>query len=171
MSMANRPLIDVSPIIPQGRDGEKALLLSQNVALVVGSGASLEEALRRVSVRQTPLTAWVRDVLARSVGKSLFSNPLAGVQGYLLQETHRSNNDALVFMATQMDLIHHRGTNTWELLNDLTLKVTQQRQARIERKAEPLDNKLTVPVMVFFFVPYVAILLYPPLRGMLHMSG
>ena len=143
----------------------------QNVALVVGSGASLEEALRRVSVRQTPLAAWLRDVLARSAGKSLFSNPMAGVQGFLLQEARKSKTEELVFMATQMDLIYQRGTDTWELLNTLALKVTRRRQAQIERKAEALDNKLVIPVMIFFFVPYAALLLYPPLHGAMHMFG
>lgn len=143
--------------------------MAQNMALVVNAGASLEEALRRASARNTPLGAWMRDVLSRSAGQNLFSDIRSNTTGFLLREAQKSRDDDLVFLATQLDLIHQHGTRTWELLDDLAGRITRMRRAEMMKRAEALENKLVIPVMVFFFAPYVLLVLYPAFAGAMGM--
>ncbi len=142
-----------------------------NVALVVESGASIEEALRRVSVRDTAFSLWLRGVLSKGAVEPIFSNPRAGVKGVLLKEAERSGSEELVFMAVQLDLIYQRGTDIWELLDELALKVSEKRWKRMEEKVEGLENKLTLVVTIFFFLPYVVLILYPPFRSIMINFG
>ncbi|GEM_PF-3430431 len=142
-----------------------------NVALVVESGASIEEALRRVSVRKSAFSSWLRGVLSKGAVEPIFSNPRVGVKGALLKEAERSGSEELVFMAVQLDLIYQRGTNIWELLDELALKVSEKRWKRMEEKVEGLENKLTLVVTIFFFLPYVVLILYPPFRSIMLNLG
>jgi hypothetical protein len=141
---------------------------TQNLSLMVSTGLSLFEALQRLADGSGLVASWVRDTLAAARGQptGLFT-PLVGVgekepeMGILRRRALDSGMQELINLAVQMDTIQQKGTGAEKLLGDLAASVAGDYNAEVRRRAEALGGKLVFPVMIFYFIPYLAALLMP----------
>lgn len=143
---------------------------AQLLALLVGTGASLDEALRRLAEGEGMVCAWVRQTLAIGQGRPLFT-PVASLgdrsvqPGVFRERAIESGLDELISLAVQLDLISEKGVGAEELLNDLADAVAMDYEGEVQKRAEALGGKLVFPVMLFYFIPYLVALLAPMLGG------
>ena len=147
---------------------------TQNLALMVSTGLSLSEALERISDGEGLVAAWIGDTLAAARGQpvGLFT-PLTGVgekppePGVLRRRALESGMQELINLAVQLDTIQQKGTGAEKLLGDLARTVAGDYNAEVRRRAEALGGKLVFPVMIFYFIPYLAALLMPMLWSLI----
>ena len=138
----------------------------QLLSLLVATGKSLPEALRRLGESEGLVAAWFRDTLVAAAGKELFT-PVVGLgqrqpePGVLRARAIESGMLPLINLAVQLDLIHQKGAGAEALLNRLADQVGEEYVAGVKRRAGELESKLTVPIMLFYFLPYIAALVIP----------
>lgn len=145
---------------------------AQTLSLMVATGLSLTEAMERLADGESLVSAWFRDTLAAARGKALFT-PLAGIGerepelGVLRKRALESGMQELINLAVQIDLIKQKGVGAQKLLNDLATSVANDYNAAVRRRAEALGGKLVFPVMIFYFIPYLAAILAPMLSSLI----
>jgi hypothetical protein len=64
-----------------------------------------------------------------------------------------------------LDILGQAGVGEQILLRSLAESIAAEYQAQIQARAEALPDKLTMPVAVFYLIPYMAGLLVPVLLG------
>jgi len=134
------------------------------VAMLVGTGKPVVEALRIVAVGRGVVARWIQRVLASCPA----DRPLLGGRGrpgFLREEAERARVPSLINFAVQLDILGQAGVGEQILLRSLAESIAAEYQAQIQARAEALPDKLTVPVAVFYLVPYLAGLLVPVLLG------
>ncbi len=138
----------------------------QLLSLLVATGASLPEAMRRLGEGEGLAAGWLRDSLVAAAGKELFT-PVVGLgqrqpePGVLRARAIESGMLPLINLAVQLDLIHQKGAGAEALLNRLAEQVGEEYSAGVRKRAGELESKLTVPIMIFYFLPYIAALVLP----------
>ncbi|MBC8254470.1 MAG: hypothetical protein H8E35_10585 [Ardenticatenia bacterium] len=142
------------------------------LSLLVATGQSLSQAMRRLSEGQGMVAAWFRDTLAAATGESLFT-PVVGIgqyqpeSGVLRARALESGLPALIGLAVQLDLIHQKGTGAEALLGRLSQQVAADYLGGVKKRAGELEGQLTVPIMALYFMPYVVALVIPMILPML----
>jgi hypothetical protein len=127
------------------------------LAAEVAANTTLSEGLNRLS-RSTGVGAtWIRRVVTNAVGESLFSGQ--GQEGALLREARASGDDGLIALAINLDKIAPRGTGARELLAQTARSTAAQYVAAAQMRAEKVGSEIILPMIFFFFLPYVAVIL------------
>jgi Flp pilus assembly protein TadB len=134
------------------------------LAAEVAAQTTLEQALARLSRGNGLGAAWLRRALAGAVGEALFTPNVAhwdrhGQTGALLREATASGDDDLIALAINLDKIHQRGTGAQELLAQTARASAARYIAGANLRAEKVGSEIILPMVVFFFLPYVAVLL------------
>lgn len=158
---ANRAIRQVEQELPE---------VAGEVALLVGTGKPIAEALRIVAGGRGMVARWLQRVLAgRPADRPLLGRSSGGRPGFLREEAGRAGVPGLVNFAVQLDILQESGAGGEILLGSLAESVAAEYQARVMARAEALADKLTLPVMIFYFLPYLAGLLIPVFAGSLTM--
>jgi hypothetical protein len=139
------------------------------LAAEVAAATTLDEALARLSRGSGLGAAWIRRALTGAVGDALFSQP--GHAGALLREAHASGDDDLIALAINLDKIKQRGTGAQELLAQTARSSATRYISEAHIRAEKVGSEIILPMVAFFFLPYVVVLLLvlaaPLLSGVL----
>ncbi len=130
----------------------------QLMAAESASGAGLETVLSRAAQGEGYLPAWLRRTLTIAHGRSLLSTRETGA-GILLQEAERSGHPDLVSFAIQMGFAH-QGSQVQELLTRLATQFSDTYIGQAEIRTERLANTLGVLVAVFYFLPFLIVILF-----------
>jgi hypothetical protein len=138
---------------------------SQMMAMLVGSGKPLVEALRIIGGGKWLLAEWVRRAMAARPTTQPLLATARGERGFLREEAERSGLPALVSFAVQLDLLNAAGTGADILLASVAESVAADYRARLEQEAEKIGDKMIMPMMIFYFIPYLAGLLGPIILG------
>jgi len=133
------------------------------LALLLGTGLGMDEALRRLSEGRGVFCLWLREVLASASGRPLFSVPGEGVEGVLLARAKESGLPELVAFASQVDLASGKGAGAADMMEGAAAGMAVMYNARLRNAAESVDTKLAPVVFIFFFVPFLAFMLAPAL--------
>jgi len=133
----------------------------QLLALAVGTGKSINEALRVVAQGKGLASHWIQEVLVQAVGSKLFTTGGSQQPGFLRRRAIETGMPALVALAVQLDLIQARGTGAQDLLSDLAVTVADEYQAEMMEKAERIGTELILPIIIFFFIPYLVAIVAP----------
>ncbi len=133
----------------------------QLVSAQMAAGVKLEEALVR-SAKETSLVGrWMIQVIQMSQGRSLVP--------VMQEEARRSLLPELVSMAVQLEFIR-RGANQQELMAQLAGAIAADYIGQADQRAEKVGSELVLPMVFFYFLPYLVILLvvvgYPVVAGM-----
>ena len=136
--------------------------MTQILAAEVGAGSSMEKALERLADSPTAVGLIFGDVLARakSEGKALFSSEENSDCGLVDAAAYWRVPD-LTKLVAQIDVIHLEGVYGAQKLSSLARRVATEYLGERERKAESLENDLLLPLTLFFFVPFLAMVLGP----------
>jgi hypothetical protein len=131
------------------------------VAAEMSAGNSITLAVERASSLPGPVGQILREAVdrARSEGALLFSQ--AGATGMIIRHFSELRFTPLETFAARMDAVSERGTEGPKRMNELARDLAMEYQVTVARAAETLDNKLLVPMTIFFFVPFLAAIFIP----------
>lgn len=133
----------------------------QLVSAQMAANVSLDQALRRVSKAPSLVGAWMRQVIQQSQGRDLIEQIQREAQLSLMPE--------LIGMGVQLSFIK-RGTAQQELMGQLAISIAAEYIGQAEQRAEKLGSELVVPMVVFYFIPFLATILvvigYPVVVGL-----
>jgi hypothetical protein len=127
----------------------------QLMAAETASGAGLDMVIGRVSEGPGLAPLWMRNVLAQAQGQSLFAPHRYDGRGLLHYEAARSGDPRLV------DQLRYalKGLETRALLQSLARRYADDFVSQASIRAKKLGNSLSAIAALFFFVPFLIILL------------
>jgi tight adherence protein C len=129
------------------------------VAAEMSAGVSPDQAVQRASVLPGPLTGLLSDVLAysRSAGRPLFGRK--PVRGALVEVFAQADLPELLAFAAQLDLVAEKGVAGATLMNEVARTLGREYRSRLDSEVEKLNGKLMLATAVFFFIPFVLVIL------------
>jgi len=131
------------------------------VAAEMNAGNSITLAVERASSLPGPVGQILRQAVdrSRSEGALLFSQ--AGAIGVIVRHFAELRFTPLETFAARMDAVAERGTDGPKRMNELARDLAMEYQVQVARAAETLDNKLLMPMTIFFFIPFLAAIFIP----------
>jgi Flp pilus assembly protein TadB len=133
--------------------------LATLVAAEMSAGVSPEQAIQRAAVLPGPTSGLLSEVLsyARSAGRPLFGR--RPIRGALVEVCAQLNLPELSSFSAQLDLVAEKGVAGAMLMNEVTRTLSRAYRSRLDREIEKLDSRLMLATAVFFFIPFVLIIL------------
>jgi Flp pilus assembly protein TadB len=133
--------------------------LATLVAAEMSAGVSPEQAIQRAADIPGPASALLLEVLAasRNKGQPLFSRK--PVKGALVEISAQANLPELSAFAAQLDLVAEKGIAGVSLMNEVARTLSREYRSRLDGEVEKLDSRLMLATAVFFFIPFVLIIL------------
>jgi Flp pilus assembly protein TadB len=133
--------------------------LATLVAAEMSAGISPEQAIQRAADIPGPASALLLEVLAatRSKGQPLFSRK--PVKGALVEICAWAGLPELSAFAAQLDLVAEKGIAGVSLMNEVARTLSREYRSRLDGEVEKLDSRLMLATAVFFFIPFVLIIL------------
>ena len=122
----------------------------QLVSAQMSANVSMEEALRRTSQAQSLVGKWIRGVLQMSQGRDQIEQ--------LQREAQESHLPELIGMSVQLEFIR-RGTAQQELMGQLATSIAADYIGTAEQRAEKVGSELVIPMVIFYFLPFMVTLL------------
>ena len=122
----------------------------QLVSAQMSANVSMEEALRRTAQAQSMVGKWMRRVLQMAQGRDLVEQ--------MQREAHESQLPELVGMAVQLEFIR-RGTAQQELMGQMATSIAADYIGNAEQRAEKIGSELVIPMVLFYFLPFMVTLL------------
>ena len=133
----------------------------QLVAAQMAANVSMEQAIRRVSKAPSIVGEWMRGVIQQAQGRDLIEQIQREAQEALMPE--------LIGMGVQLGFIR-RGTAQQELMGQLATSIAAEYIGQAEQRAEKLGSELVVPMVLFYFIPFLITILvvigYPVMVGL-----
>jgi Flp pilus assembly protein TadB len=128
----------------------------------MAAGVSMEEAFRRTARTESLPARWMRQVLQMSQGRSWL--------GQLKREAEQSQLPELNSLAVQLGFIQ-RGTAQEQLMEQLSAQLAADAIAEAEKRAEKIGAELVIPMVLFYFLPFLislmAVIAWPVIQGLL----
>ena len=122
----------------------------QLVSAQMSANVSMEEALRRTAQAQSLVGKWMRWVLQMAQGRDLIEQ--------MQREAQESHLPELIGMSVQLEFIR-RGTAQQELMGQLATSIAADYIGSAEQRAEKVGSELVIPMVVFYFLPFLVTLL------------
>lgn len=122
----------------------------QLVSAQMAAGVSMEEAIQRTSKSPGLVGQWMQQVLRQAQGRNLIEQMQREAQESLLPE--------LIGMSVQIAFIR-RGTAQQELMSQMAMSIAAAYIGEAEQRAEKLGSEMVVPMVIFYFVPFLTTLL------------
>jgi pilus assembly protein TadC len=122
----------------------------QLVAAQMAAGVSLEEALRRTAQTESLAAKWMQHVLQMSQGRVVFTQ--------LQKEAQASYLPDLIGLSVQLEFVR-LGTAQQELMGQMAGRIAAEYAAGAEQRAERVGAELVIPMVLFYFLPFIAVIL------------
>jgi len=135
--------------------------LAALMAAEMAAGNPPDRALARAAEFGGPLGNLLRRAVeeARSTGRPIFSRE--GVPGLLVEVVNRYDLPPVRAFAAQIDQASRTGVAGPELMEGLARTLIIAYKDRSLREAEALESRLAVPTVLFFFLPFMFLILVP----------
>jgi len=132
------------------------------IAAEMAAGNSAEQALGRAAEAHSALGVFLQEVedYARAAGRPMFSQP--PIVGALVEYTRNEARGLPFLMAfvTQLDMVARKGVSGAQLMADIAQTLAREHHQDVMTRAKTLDSKLVVAAAIFYFMPFVALLLF-----------
>lgn len=122
----------------------------QLVSAQMSAGVSMEEALNRTAQAQSLVGKWMRYVIQMAQGRGLIEQMQREAQESLMPE--------LIGMAVQLEFIR-KGTAQQQLMGQLAMSIAADYIGGAEQRAEKVGSELVIPMVIFYFLPFMVTLL------------
>jgi Flp pilus assembly protein TadB len=122
----------------------------QLVAAQMAAGVSLEEALRRTAQTESLVAKWMHHVLQMSQGRVVFTQ--------FQKEAEASYLPDLIGLSVQLEFVR-LGTAQQELMAQMASRIAAEYAAGAEQRAERVGAELVIPMVLFYFLPFIAMIL------------
>ena len=141
--------------------------LTALMAAEMAAGNPPDKALERAAEWGGPLALLMGSVVdrARATGRPVFGR--GDLPGVLTEVVAGYDLPALRAFASQIDLAARKGAAGPELMEGLARTLIIEYKDRALREAEALENRLAVPSVLFFFLPFLFLILAPLLVPLL----
>jgi len=135
--------------------------LTALMAAEMAAGNPPDKALERSAEWGGPLAVLMGQVIEeeRATGRPIFGR--GELPGALMQVVERYDLPALRAFASQIDLAARKGAAGPELMEGLARTLIIEYKDKSLRQAESLENRLAIPSVLFFFLPFLFVLLAP----------
>lgn len=142
--------------------------LAALMAAEIAAGRAPDRAFEQAAEWGGPLAALVREVVAAAArsNRPVFSR--GAQRGVITHVFGRYDMPQLRAFASQLDQAASKGAAGPELMVELARGQVLEYKARALANAESLDNQLAIPAVLFFFLPFIFIILYPLLLPVLN---
>jgi pilus assembly protein TadC len=121
----------------------------QLVAAQMAAGVSLEEALRRTAQTESLAAKWMRHVLQMSQGRVIFTQ--------LQKEAQASYLPDLIGLAVQLEFV--RLGAPAGVMGQMAGRIAAEYAAGAEQRAERVGAELVIPMVIFYFLPFITVIL------------
>lgn len=129
------------------------------IAAELAAGTAPDVAVARATAIPGALSVLLREAVeaCRATGRPLFSRkPIVGT---LAETLSQSGLPALHAFGSQLDLVASKGVAGSTLMSEIARALGQEYRAKLQSEVEKLDSRLVLIVALFFFAPFVAVLL------------
>jgi Flp pilus assembly protein TadB len=123
------------------------------LAMLVQAGKSTTQALQEIGQMDSALARWIQQGLAAAAG----GNPLATLRDRAVE----SGLADLINVFSQLVFIEGTGAGMAPLLDGLARDLATENKFNRLRKAAQVSSQIIFPVLLFYFVPYLAVILFP----------
>jgi pilus assembly protein TadC len=120
------------------------------VAAQMAAGVSLEEALRRTAQTESFVGKWMRYVLHMAQGRVILNQ--------FQKEARETYLSDLIGLSVQLEFVR-QGTAQQELMSQMAARIADDYIANAEQRAERVGAELVIPMVLFYFLPFVVIIL------------
>ncbi len=138
------------------------------IAAEMNAGGSMSQAVERAA----SLPGSVGEILTAAVERTRLSGAMmfsqAGATGALVRHLSELKFAPLETFANRMDSVSSRGTEASARMTELARDLAMEYQVAVARAAETLENKLLMPMTIFFFVPFLAAIFIPLMVNLLN---
>jgi Flp pilus assembly protein TadB len=133
--------------------------LATLVAAEMSAGTSPEQAIQRAAQLPGSANLLLREFLreARRESRPLFGHK--PVRGALVEACSQADLPELTTFAAQLDLVAGKGLAGATLMNEVARTLSREYRARLDREVEKLNGRLMLATAVFFFIPFVLVIL------------
>lgn len=131
------------------------------VAAEMNAGNSITLAVERASTLPGSIGQILREAVDRGRGEGALLFSQAGAAGVIVRHFTELRFAPLETFAARMDAVAERGTEGPKRMTELASDLAMEYQVTVARAAETLDNKLLMPMTIFFFVPFLAAIFIP----------
>lgn len=128
---------------------------------------SMDQAVERAATLPGALGVLLREAVDRARTESALLFSRDRVDGTIVRHFAELRFPPLEAFANRMDAIAVKGTDGPARMNDLAHDLATEYQVLVAIAAETLDNKLLLPMTIFFFLPLVAAVFIPLIFGVL----
>lgn len=133
----------------------------QLIAAQMAAGVSFEESVRRTARAESLPALWMRNVLQMAQGRDLVEQ--------INREAVESQLPELISTGMQLSYLN-RGAAQQKLLDDLAAQISSNYTAQVNIRAEKIGAELVIPMVLFYFLPFMvsilAVIAYPILQGL-----
>ena len=131
------------------------------LAAELAAGSAVERAVALLATWPGPVGAVMREALeeSRRTGRPLFSR--GAVRGAFVERLSELGEPALATFASQVDLVASKGAAGAGLMASIASTLAQDYYGEVLIRSENLDNQLTVPAVLFFFLPLLVLIVVP----------
>jgi len=135
----------------------------QMISAQMAAGISFEESVRRTTRSESFPAIWMRNVLQMAQGRNLIEQ--------IQYEAFESQLPELVTMGMQLTYLR-KGAQQQKLLDDLEEQISATYLSQVNMKAEKIGADLVLPMIIFYFIPFLitvlAVIAYPMISIMGH---
>ncbi len=137
------------------------------IAAELAAGTVPDVAVARAAEIPGPLSVLLQEAIQSSQrsGRPLFSRK--PVSGTLLETMRGAGLPALSAFGSQLDLVSSKGVAGAALMSEIARALGQDYRARLQSSVEKLDSRLVMAVALFFFAPFVGLILFGALNPIL----
>jgi Flp pilus assembly protein TadB len=137
--------------------------LTALMAAELAAGNPPDKALERAGQWGGPLAALIQEAVTQSriQGRPLLGRGTGGSGGVLLSVVESYDLPALSAFASQVELAARKGAAGPELMAALARTLILEYKEQALRSAESLESRLAVPSVLFFFLPFLFLILTP----------
>ena len=143
--------------------------LAALMAAEIAAGRAPDRAFEQAAEWGGPLAALVRETVAAAArtNRPIFSR--GAQKGVITHVFGRYDMPELRAFAGQLDQAASKGAAGVDLMVELARGQVLEYKARALAAAEQLDNRLAMPAVLFFFLPFIFVILYPLLLPILNV--
>jgi Flp pilus assembly protein TadB len=153
-SKANRVRKEAARSLPE---------LAALVAAEMAADVPAEQALQRAAELPGPLAGLLREAQKQSqqTGRPMFSRKSGGqtIQGMLVEVFGETRLSALRAFASQLDRVSQKGVAGAEQMNDIARSMANEYRSGLLSATKKLDSQLVLATAMFFFIPFVMVIL------------
>jgi Flp pilus assembly protein TadB len=137
--------------------------LASLVSAEMAAGVPAEQALQRAATLPGPLSLLLREAeqQAQQTGRPLFSRKSGGqlVQGVLVEVFGGTKVTSIRAFASQLDRVSQKGVAGAQQMGDIARAMADEYRASLRRATKKLDSQLVMATAMFFFIPFVIVIL------------